>query len=185
MLLDQVIGRGVKGRSFLDIGGGIGAIQHELMEAGARRGLGAEASPAYLAASREEAERRGYADRMAYREGDFLDLAPEIEAADVVTLDRVLCCYPDMPGLVEASASRARLFWGTVLPREERPLIRLAIGLLNAVQRLRRRPFRVFTHCSKDVDVRMRVLGFSPAFQGTSFFWRILLYERDPAATSL
>lgn len=184
MLLDQVIGRGVKGRSFLDIGGGIGAIQHELMEAGAGHGLSADASPAYLAAALEEAGRRGYADRMAYREGDFLDLAPEIEAADVVTLDRVLCCYPDMPGLVEASASRARLFWGTVIPREERRLIRMGVGLLNAVQRLRRRPFRVFTHCSKDVDLRLRTLGFSPAFHGTSFFWRVLLYERDPTANS-
>jgi magnesium-protoporphyrin O-methyltransferase len=184
MLLDQVIGRGVKGRTFLDIGGGIGTIQHELMEAGAGTGLSAEASAAYITAAREEAARRGYAERMAYREGDFLDLAPEIEAADVVTLDRVLCCYPDMPGLLEASASRARLLWGTVLPREERPLIRLAIGFLNAVQRIRRRPFRVFTHDSQNVDVRMRALGFSPAFRGTSFFWRILLYERDPAATS-
>jgi len=184
MLLDQVVGRGVKGRSFLDIGGGIGAIQHELMDAGAQHGLSAEASPAYLAVAQEEAARRGYVERMAYREGDFLDLAPGIEAADVVTLDRVLCCYPDMPALVDASASRARLFWGTVLPREERPLIRFAIGLLNAMQRLRRRPFRVFTHASRDVDTRMRALGFLPAFRGTSFFWRILLYERAPAATS-
>ncbi|MDH5588764.1 MAG: class I SAM-dependent methyltransferase, partial [Gemmatimonadota bacterium] len=110
-------GTGVAGRSFLDIGGGVGAIQHELMAAGATHGTHADASPAYLDAARSEGERRGHADRVRYVLGDFVDVADDIEPADVVTLDRVVCCYPDMPALVDASASRALESYGLVFPR--------------------------------------------------------------------
>ena len=184
MLLDQIIGRGVKGRSFLDIGGGVGAIQHELMDAGAEGGTSAEASTAYLAEARSEAERRGYAGRVAYHSGDFLDVAPSLGTADVVTLDRVLCCYPDLSGLVDASAARAESLWGAVIPRDERRTVRFGVAVLNLLMRLRRSPFRVFAHPRKDVDARVRDLGFVPAFRGTSFFWQVLLYERAPSAPS-
>jgi magnesium-protoporphyrin O-methyltransferase len=184
LLLDQIIGRGVKGRSFLDVGGGVGVIQHELMAAGAAGGECAEASPAYLAEARAEATRRGYTDRVVHHSGDFLDVATGIDDADIVTLDRVICCYPDMPRLVDESASRTRYLWGAVLPRDERLLVRMGIALINAVQWLRRRPFRVFAHPRHEVDLRLRNLGLLPCFQGTSFFWRVLLYERPPSDTS-
>jgi len=59
-LIDAVARDGVQGRTFLDVGGGVGAIQHELMDRGAAGGTSADASPAYLAAARAEAEARGY-----------------------------------------------------------------------------------------------------------------------------
>jgi hypothetical protein len=92
----------------LDIGGGIGALQHELLGTGMARAIHVDASRAYLDASAAEAERRGHRDRVEYRHGDFVDLADSVPDADVVTLDRVVCCYPDMPALVRASAPKAR-----------------------------------------------------------------------------
>jgi len=92
--------------TLLDIGSGVGAIAHGLLQAGVGQATDVDASVAYLAAAREEAERRGLADRLSFRQGDFVTLAASIPPADIVTLDRVICCYDDMPALVGLSAAR-------------------------------------------------------------------------------
>ncbi len=178
MLLDAIGDLGIEGRSFLDIGGGVGVIHHELMAAGASSGLGADASPSYTAAARSEASSRGYGDRMTYHDGDFVELAPDIHDADIVTLDRVICCYDEMPALIDASASHARRIYGLVFPRDERRHVRFGVALINLVQRIRRRPFRVFAHPRVEVEQRMAELGFRLAFRGTSFVWQVLVFTR-------
>ena len=112
-LLGAVAQDGVEGRTFIDVGGGIGAIQHELMARGAAGGAHSDAAPAFLRAARSEAEARGYADRMRYVDGDFVERARQLPAADLVTLDRVVCCYPDMPALLGAAvwALQAGAWW--------------------------------------------------------------------------
>ena len=183
MLVDLLRGEGVRDRTFLDVGGGVGVVHHELLSAGASSGVDVDASPAYLAVSREEAVRRGHADRIRYVEGDFVATAPSLESADIVTLDRVICCYPDMPALVDASASRARRVYGVVIPREHW-LMRLGIRAINIIQTLRRRPFRVFLHAAADVDARVTALGLDKRHHGRSFLWQVLLYtRRDPGSS--
>jgi hypothetical protein len=55
---------------------------------------------------------------MSFQYGDFVALAPALSAADVVTLDRVICCYDDMPALVGRSAALAERLYGVVYPRD-------------------------------------------------------------------
>jgi SAM-dependent methyltransferase len=179
-LVRAIVERGVSGRTFLDVGAGVGAIHHELMAAGAASGTDVDASPAYLDAARDEARRRGFADRVRYLQGDFVALSALVDPADIVTLDRVLCCYPDMPALVDASASRARVLYGLAFPREHL-FLRMAVRVLNLIQRLRRHPFRVFLHGASHIDARVRAHGFAPAWRGHSFLWQIHLYAKDPA----
>ena len=78
----------------------------ELLGAGAAFAVDVDGSPAYVVVARDEAQRRGVADRVHYEAGDFVELAPSIAPADLVALDRVVCCYPDMPALLAASAGR-------------------------------------------------------------------------------
>ena len=82
-LIEAIKAEGVEGATLLDIGGGIGVIQHELLDSGAARATSVEASSAYLAAAREESGRRGHAGRVTYRHGDFVDLADSIPPADI------------------------------------------------------------------------------------------------------
>jgi 2-polyprenyl-3-methyl-5-hydroxy-6-metoxy-1,4-benzoquinol methylase len=118
LLLDVLRAEGVEATILLDIGGGVGAIQLEMLVAGVRSATDVDASGAYLEIAREEAQRRGYGDRLTYRHGDFVELAQEIEPADIVTLDRVVCCYHNMPALVGASSAKARQLYGLVYPRD-------------------------------------------------------------------
>lgn len=177
LLLEGIVSRGVEGASVLDIGGGVGVIQHELAARGAGEIYSADASQAYLATSRAEAEERGYVEQARYLLGDFVDIAPDVEEVDIVTLDRVVCCYPDMPTLVEASASKARRVYGLVFPRDRWP-VRAVIAGINLVNALRRSSFRVFVRPPEEIDRTVRAVGFERRYSARTFVWHVAVYAR-------
>lgn len=177
LLIDAIRPRLGTGWTLLDVGGGIGAVQHELLAAGTSRATQVDASPAYLAASREEAARRGHANRVEHRYGDFTEVAGDVADADVVTLDRVICCYPDMEALVKASAAKARRLYGLVYPREHWGT-RLLMGAANAYMRLRGSAFRTYLHSDAAVDAMVRSMGFERVSHGRTLMWRVVTYAR-------
>ena len=109
MLIEALEAEGVGRMTLLDIGGGIGAIQHELLAVGVSSATSVEASPAYIEVAKEETERQGRIDLVSYHYGNFVDLATDIAPADIVTLDRVICCYDDMQALVGLSSAREQI----------------------------------------------------------------------------
>ncbi len=177
LLLEALRSRGVAGRSILDIGGGIGVIQHELLAAGASGVTSVDASPAYLSISRSEARHFGWLDRISYHGGDFVRVAPSIPPADIVTLDRVICCYDDMEALVSASAARALHLYGLVFPRSSW-WVRLGTGAANATLWLRRSQFRIFTHRTRDVEAVIAAQGLSRVYRKASGMWQVVVYAR-------
>ena len=128
-------------------------------------------------AAREEAERRGHGPRVEFVHGDFIDLASGIPAADVVTLDRVICCYPDMERLVGLSAQKARRLYGAVYPRDVR-WIHIAIRVINLVQRIKRSPFRVFLHSPAAIDGVLRIAGLERHTVRRTPGWEVVIYGR-------
>jgi 2-polyprenyl-3-methyl-5-hydroxy-6-metoxy-1,4-benzoquinol methylase len=177
MLAEAIKKEGVEGLSLLDIGGGVGAIQHELIEAGVDRVTGVEASTAYLTAARAESERRGQTDQVSYHFGDFIDLASDIEPADIVTLDRVICCYDDMEKLVSLSAKRARRLYGLVFPRDTW-WMKVGLGLGNLFLRLRRSAYRAFVHPTEEVEVLLESMGFKRKSYRRTLIWQVIVYTR-------
>jgi len=165
------------GSTLLDIGGGIGAIQYDLLEAGVREVTAVDASSAYQQAARAEAERRGMSAHIQFRLGDFVALAPELAAADIVTLDRVVCCYPDMEPLVRLSAERCRRLYGLSYPRDQWPT-RAFVSTENAFRRLFRNPFRSFVHSPVVMDRLLTALGFTLQSKVRTFAWEIVVYGR-------
>jgi Methyltransferase domain len=179
LLLDALRREGIEGSTLLDVGGGIGVIELELLAAGAARATNVEASAAYLRVAREEAERRGNADRISFESGDFVALADGVEPADVVTLDRVICCYPDMESLVGRSAERARRLYGLVYPRD-RWWVAAGIRVTNLVMRVSRRSYRAYLHRPGAVDAVAREHGLTPRLsRRASPFWQVALYARE------
>lgn len=177
MLIDALESEGIEGATLLDIGGGVGAIQHELLRNGVASATAADAASTYLEAARKEAERQGHADRVQFRYGDFVQLANELERADIVTLDRVICCYPDMRALVERSVDKASRLYGLVYPRDVW-WTRLGNRLLNFSLWLVRNPFRSFVHSERAVDGIVRGAGLEPRFRHLTPFWQIVVYSR-------
>ncbi len=114
---------------------------------------------------------------MRYQTGDFVELAPSIEPADLVALDRVICCYPDMDALVRLSVAHARRRYGVVFPRDT-PWIRAMGATANAFARLFRQRFRIWVHPTAGVDAIVRAAGFVPRLERRTLFWQVVVYER-------
>ena len=181
-LLAAIRGEGVTDASVLDIGGGVGVIGIELLTAGAATLVDVDASRPYLAAARSEIERRGFGERATHRHGDFVEVADEIQAADIVTLDRVVCCYGDWVALVDRSSARARRLFGLVYPRD-RWLMRIVVAGGNLGMRLFRRRFRFYVHPERAIDARIRAAGFEPIHHDRGLAWQTVLYRRTAAAS--
>ena len=180
-LADALADSDATGLTVLDIGAGVGAVHHLLLAAGATSAVDVDASRPYLAAARSEAERRGFADRVTFEHGDFTRIAERIEPADLVALDRVVCCHPDGVGIVRAAAARTRRRLGIVMPRETR-LVRAGIAIENLVERLRRREYRAYVHQAAAIDAAAVAFGLTPSpRQRLGLFWQLLAYERSAA----
>ena len=168
---------GLQPASVLDIGGGVGVIQHELLKAGVTQVTSVEGSTGYASVAMEEAERLGHADRLGQMVGNFVDLAPRVRPADVVTLDKVTCCFDDVEGLVALSAERAKLRYGLVYPRENL-LLKMILPLANLFPKIKRSPFRIFLHSSKRIDEIVRSKGLELRSYRNARFWQIAVYAR-------
>ena len=125
--------------------------------------------------AQEEAQRQGHADRMRSVHANFVDIAPRLPRADIVTLDRVICCFHDMPALVGLSAAKAGALYGLVYPRDTW-WVRAAIGTENLYMRAARTPFRAFVHPSHAVDALVTSHGFEQCFYKTAGAWQVVVY---------
>lgn len=177
-ILRLVRGRAVHTATLLDIGGGVGAIHHELLDdQTAAQATHVDASAAYLRAAREEADRRGHADRVRFMQADFTEVASELPQADIVTLDRVVCCYPDFRSLLAAAGGRSRQLLVMSYPREAW-YTRLVVAVVDLMQSLRHDPFRVFVHPVAQMDAVLAGQGMQRVSRRRLLVWEISLYAR-------
>jgi 2-polyprenyl-3-methyl-5-hydroxy-6-metoxy-1,4-benzoquinol methylase len=169
--------RGIEGATVLEIGGGVGEIQIELLKAGAAHAVNLELSPGYD----DEAERllheaalEGRVDRRLH------DIAvdPEgVDSADVVLLHRVVCCYPDYERLLGAAAQRARRFLVFSYPPRN-ALSRLVVTVENFVFRLLRKEYRSFTHPPAAMLGVLAERGLRRTFEHHTLVWQVAGLER-------
>ncbi len=89
------------GASILEIGCGVGSLHMELLKQGAGSAVGVDVSQSYVEAAAGLSRTLGFQDATQYHMG-FVDLEEDIPSADMVVLDRVICCYPDMEGALTA-----------------------------------------------------------------------------------
>lgn len=182
-LVDHLRSRGVDGTSVLEVGGGVGGIQLELLRAGAASATNVELSPEYEADAVALAAEAGAADRVERVVGDFVDLAPMVAPADVVVLHRVVCCYPSLERLLAPAADRARRALALTFPRDT-PVIRAALRLGNLWFWLTRCSFRVFVHRPVAIERIATSRGLRRTFHRTGFLWESVVYERVAPPTA-
>lgn len=176
-MVDFLTDRGVEGASVLEIGGGVGEIQVELLRRGAARVTNLEISTNYEAEARELLERSGLTDRVTRRFVDIARSPDEVEAADIVVLHRVVCCYRDYEALLSAAGSHARRLLVLSHPPYN-ALARSATWAENVPRRIRHESFRTFAH---PVDAMRSVLvgtGLTPSYTHRGWAWHVEGLER-------
>lgn len=177
LILEAIRSLGIKDMTLLDIGGGIGIIYHELLGDVAQNAIHVDASSAYLKEAKAEAARRGHGGRVNFIHADFTDVASDVPETDIVTLDRVVCCYPDFRGLLKASAGHSRKALALTYPRETW-YMRIFLSAANLFQQLRRDPFRSFLHPIVEMDSLIKREGFERVSLRRLFGWEMALYRK-------
>jgi tRNA1(Val) A37 N6-methylase TrmN6 len=162
----------------LDIGTGIGALAFELLDRGATHALAIDASQAYLASARAEAERRAMSDRVRFVHADFITAADGLPTASVVTLDRVVCCYPFHEPLLEHALRHAERAFAFSYPRDCW-YVRAVVWIENAM-RSRAHPFRTFVHPAARMEQIIHRAGFERVSRRVTFIWSADVFTRRP-----
>jgi magnesium-protoporphyrin O-methyltransferase len=169
--------RGVEGTTLLEVGGGIGAVVIELLKAGVTRAVNVELTPTYETAAAELLVESGLGDRVERLVMDFAEAGIEVQPADLVVMNRVICCYPDMPKLAGAAADRAKGMLVMSFPNR-RWWTRLGLTLANFGFRVIRLQFRVFLHPPALILAAVEQCGFKTGLNQPGLLWQVVAFER-------
>ena len=115
----------------------------ELLEAGAARAPEPGTPPAYEHAAHKLAEQAGVGGPLDWRIHDLAQDPGAVAPADLVTLQRVVCCYPDYERLLAAAA---RSCPAALVYPPRNALLRAFYVVFNLVMRLTGSSFRGFVH---------------------------------------
>ena len=176
-IVEIVCAEGIGGRTVLEVGGGVGAIQIDLLRAGAAHATNVELSRSYEGVANALNAEAGVADRIVRKVGDFVAEAPRIAPADVVLLHRVVCCYPNVDALVGAAALHARSLLVLTMP-VERWWTRAAALAINLRPRITRSKFRFYVHPSAAVIAAASVNGLRLKERRHGRIWQLLVLVR-------
>ena len=168
----------VHGATVLDVGGGIGGIELDLLARGAERATNVELSGGYEEAASALIAERGLEARVDRRVGDFV--TAEVEPHDVVVMHRVVCCYPDVDQLVGTAAAHARRLLLLTYPRD-RLLVRAGLRSVNLWLRLSRCGFRTYVHPVERIASVAELHGLRLEHRERNGpFWESAAYRRMP-----
>jgi 2-polyprenyl-3-methyl-5-hydroxy-6-metoxy-1,4-benzoquinol methylase len=168
---------GIEGASVLEIGGGVGELQIELLQAGAARAENLELSPAYEQEARTLATQAGVQGRLDWRLHDLAEDPGAVEPADLVVLHRVVCCYPDYERLLGAAADHARR--ALVFSYPPRNLLSRAFyRVFNLVMRLTHSSFQGFAHPPRAMLAVLEDHGLRRTYERRSRIWQVAGLER-------
>lgn len=176
-IVDYLKSQGVGGQTVLEVGGGIGAVQIELLKAGAGAATSVELTPTYEDVAVGLLDEMHMRDRVRRLVTDFVDAASAVESADIVVLNRVLCCYHDMPRLAGAAADHTRRLLVLSYPRRTWWTV-ASFAVFNWFLSLFRRQFHVFVHKPKEIMATARAHGLEPVLDRPGAFWTVAALRR-------
>lgn len=167
----------VPGKTMLDIGGGVGALQWAFLEKGGLKSTDVDASHGYLHVAGKIAEEKGWNEQTTFLYGDVVDHAVSLRTFDFVTLDKVICCYPDYQALLASSLDKCQGKIGVVYPFGG--IIPKIIAQFNRLYfYLKKNPFRTYIHSPKEIENFIKSRGFEMLNRKTSFPWHVQVYRR-------
>jgi len=177
-LIKLIFGReDLNGKLLLDIGGGIGKIQWAFLQNGGGKSVDVDASLGYLQVAEEFASANDFSGKASFFHGDFVDHCKEIEVADFVTLDKVICCYPDYKSLLKNSLEKCKNSIGIIYPLGG--LLSRAYTQISTLYFLiKKNPFRTYIHPPHEVEEFIMDHGFKACHKNIAFPWHVQVYER-------
>lgn len=169
---------GYQDASVLEIGSGVGHVHLSMLEQGAASAVGIELSEKMNGEARLWSSERHLGDRTEYLDGDFMELTDTVTPADVAVMDKVVCCYPDVDGLVHRSLEKTRRVYALTYPRD-RWIVRFGVGVLALSLRLLRSDFRPYVHDPLQIEKWIVEAGYSKQYEAKTFVWLTQVYIKE------
>lgn len=177
LLVDGIAEAGAMNGTVLDVGSGVGGMTFALFERGASSAVAVDASAAYINAARHEAGERGLVDAIQFVHADFVTAAPGLRPASIVTLNRVVCCYPSCEQLLHAAAAHAERCLALSYPRDVWH-VRVGMSVENSQRWWVRNSFRTFVHPVWTIEDTIRRAGFTLRSRRETWMWSADVYVR-------
>jgi SAM-dependent methyltransferase len=175
-IANAVTGQGFAGSTVLELGCGLGALTFELIRRGASSAVGVDLSPRMIHLANSLANEEGLSHSVTFQLGDGASL--RLPRSDVVILDAVICCYPDVTSLVDNSSSAAGRYYAISIPDDKRfatMLLRFLLPLQTVI--FRRSSFRFFVHPGRQIRERLEGRGFRLMSKSSvGWFWSVLVF---------
>jgi magnesium-protoporphyrin O-methyltransferase len=181
-LREALLSHEPRDKTVLELGCGRGALLMELVKAGVARATGVDLSPSAIDVARDRFERAQLAERVDLSVGDAARIP--LEPHDWVILDRVMCCYPDVEGLLANTLPAARQLYAFTVPTSRGwrgALARLEEWFENAWNTLRGDPCPGYVHDLDVIEERLASAGFQLRQRDRHRLWYIAVYERTSA----
>jgi len=163
--------------SLLEVGSGVGYLHQYLLQRGAATAVGVDLTPKMIEEAEALARKNGLTERTGYRVADFVDAAASFEPADVVLLDKVICCYPDAERMVQTSLAKAKRVYAYTIPRD-RWYTRLGVALGALGLRLLRSDYRSYVHDPRQIEAWVTAAGFTKRYENQTLIWLTGVYVR-------
>lgn len=179
LLLSFILEDGILGRTVADLGCGAGGFSMELLKKGASSSVGFDLSPKMIESATSLARATGFDSRAKFELGNAATV--ELPAADIVLMDKVLCCYSEWQPLLNNAIGASKSIIGFIVPRDEGVAkwpFRLGVKVVNFFQR-RGKKILFYLHPLDCVDETLRSSGFTLRRKRGSRFWLVFLYTRD------
>ena len=177
-IAEAVGGPELEGSTVLEIGCGFGALTLDLVRRGASAAVGIDLSPTMIQMANRLASDKGLSDRASFRLGD--GATSKLPASEVVILDTVLCCFPEMTALIDNTSSAVETFYAISIPDDNRFVTRV-LRLLLPLQTLifRRSGFRFFIHRTRDIRETLESKGFRLVSESPAgWIWSVWVFRK-------
>ena len=151
----------------------------EALKKGALSSVGMDLSPVMIATANRLASESGFGRNAKFLVGDAVK--QDHQNSDIVILDKVVCCYPSIEGLLSKASSACQERLGLIVPRDvgfARVPVRIGVYIDNLVDRIRKNPARMYLHSLDHVDYLLRAAGLRRKIATVAGFWLVMIYER-------
>ena len=174
-LLDHLTAKITAEHSLLDIGGGVGALPMELLERGIDRISYIDISDAYTQIFREQMQAMALDDKVLMLTGDFIEHHEALPAADIVTMDKVICCYENFGALLNLSLQKARKLFAYTIPMDVW-WVKSVHWIEDSYKKLVGSHLRTYIHPVQEIEELVVKAGFTKDYEKTHMGWLTAVY---------
>ena len=176
-IIQQLPGQPIQGKSLIDVGGGIGALQWWFLQMGGAQTTAIDASTSYLQEAEKHASSKAWDVKTHFILGDYIEVHTKADRPDFITLDKVICCYPDYKEIIELSCQKAKTHVALSYPIDG-IISQIFIWFEVLFVKLKTSSFRPYVHSVISIREVFEQQGYTRISHTMAFPWHIETYQR-------